>query len=260
MGHQAENVSPGAADAGDVVEGAVRIGRERNRAAGGCVAENDAVFTMQLVESSLIAEVISLHVADRDGQNFSLRAGVGERRGCVFGSNVNRLADIFQAGIAQKRSGQEAGFAENLETVADSEDEPAAIGKAAHGFHDRREFCDCAGAQVIAESKPSGNDDGIGILQVMRFVPEESNRLFGYLLNGPERVVIAVGAGKDDDAEFHGMGLADFSLAWREFSDSEDGGAACCARCVISSYCGCAPAFVEVAVAGAMPTISFWFG
>jgi hypothetical protein len=37
----------------------------------------------------------------------------------------------------------------------------------------------------------------------MRFVPQERDRLFGNLLNGPESIVIAVRAWENDDAEFH---------------------------------------------------------
>jgi hypothetical protein len=39
-------------------------------------------------------------------------------------------------------------------------------------------------------------------------VPEESDGLLSNLLDRPEGIVIAVGTGKDDDAEFH------LSLSW----------------------------------------------
>ena len=216
MGHHAENVSAAAADAGDVIEGAVGIGCGCDRASCGRVTENYAVFAVQLVEGRLIAKIISLHVADGNGQHFSLRAGLGEWGGRIFDANMNRLANIFEAAVAKERSGQEAGFAKNLEAVADSEHEAAAVGKAADRFHDGREFCDGAGAQVIAEGKASGDDDGVAIFKIVRFVPEKSNRLFGYLLDGPERVAIAVGAGEDDYAEFHGMGFSRFQFSMGE--------------------------------------------
>ena len=36
----------------------------------------------------------------------------------------------------------------------------------------------------------------------MGFVPQKRDRLFSYLLDGPERVMVAVRTGEDDDTEF----------------------------------------------------------
>src|SRR5205823_8092292 len=72
-----------------------------------------------------------------------------------------------------------------------------------HLVHDGRELSDGGGARVIAIGKAARDDDGITILQVVRLMPEHGGLLAG---GGNGRVVtilIAVGAGKDDDAKLH---------------------------------------------------------
>ena len=116
---------------------------------------------------------------------------------------MDRLADVFEACIAQKSSGQQAGLAKNLKSVTNSEHQAAAVRKLPDRFHHRREFCNCPSPQIIAIRKATGNNDCIAILQIMRVVPQESNRLPGDLLDGPKRVVIAVRSGEDDDTKLH---------------------------------------------------------
>jgi phosphoribosylpyrophosphate synthetase len=131
-------------------------------------------------------------------------AGVGEWRLRIFDSHLDRFADIFQADVAHERSGKQPGFAENLETVADAEDESASVGELTNGFHDRRKLRDSASAEVIAKGKASRNDDGIAVLQVVRVVPEKSYGLLSDMLDRPESIVVAVGTGENYDAKFHG--------------------------------------------------------
>ena len=68
-------------------------------------------------------------------------------------SGVGRLhlqphvaAHEVQAGVAGQRPGQQAGFAQHLETVADSQDRQPTRGGLDHLTHHRREPGDCAGA------------------------------------------------------------------------------------------------------------------
>src|SRR5580704_7560557 len=151
-------------------------------------------------------------MADRDGQHFSLRTGVGERSGGVLYAHLHRLADVFQSRIAHESAWQKPRFAQDLKTITDSEHQTSAIGKPADRLHYWREFRNRAGAQVVAKSKPSGDDDGVAVLEVMRFVPEEGYRLLGNLLNRPVGIVVAVRTGKDDDSEFHRrLSLGDLS-------------------------------------------------
>src|ERR1017187_4045210 len=113
------------------------------------------------------------------------------------------LADVLQSGIAHESAGKESGLAENLETVADPEDEASIGCKFADRFHHWREFGDCTGAEIIAVGEATGNDDCVTPLQVRRVVPEEGHGLLGDFRDGPKGVVITVGTGEDDDAKFH---------------------------------------------------------
>src|SRR5580658_4328878 len=134
---------------------------------------------------------------------------MGERSIGVLHPYVYRLADIFQSHVAHQGAGQQTGLAQNLKAVADPEHQSAAVSELLDRFHHRREFSDGASAQVIAEGKAAGNDDGIAVLQVMRLVPEECNRLLRNLLDGPIGIVIAIRSRENDDAEFHPSFLAE---------------------------------------------------
>src|SRR5258708_11724520 len=160
---------------------------------------------MQLIQGRLIAEIVSFHMSDWDRQQFPQRTGIGKRNLGILNSHLHRFADVFQAGVAHKRSRQKAGLAQDLKAIADSQYQSPTLGKPAHRLHYWRKFRNRAGSQVIPKSEPSRNNDRIAILQIVRFMPQESNWLFGYLLQGPEGVVITVRTGKDDDSKFHRM-------------------------------------------------------
>src|SRR5207253_5678824 len=72
-----------------------------------------------------------------------------------------------------------------------------------HRVHDRRKTGQRSGAQVVAVRKASGNDDGIVTAQVGVAVPDEINRLSDVFRDHVVSIVIAVRAGKNNDAEFH---------------------------------------------------------
>ena len=67
----------------------------------------------------------------------------------------------FRVDIAQQRAGEQAGFHQNLEAVADAEHEAAVGGELLHRAHDGREAGDGAAAQVIAVGEAAGEDDGV---------------------------------------------------------------------------------------------------
>jgi hypothetical protein len=61
----------------------------------------------------------------------------------------------------------------------------------------------------MTEGESAGDDDSVASLKVVRFVPEKSNGLFGNLLDGPVRVVIAIRSRENEDAKFHRSFLGD---------------------------------------------------
>src|SRR5258707_9157849 len=203
MGHHAEDVASRAADAGDIFQRSIRIRSRRDFALQVRVAEYDAVVAVQPGKRRLVAKIIAFHVADGDGQHFAFAASVGKRSVVVFDSYLHRFADIFQSDVAHQRSGQQSGLTQNLEAVADTEDDSATGREFADGFHHGRELGDGTGAEVVTESKASGDDDGVAVLEVVRVVPEKRHRLPGDLLDGPKSIVIAVRSGEDYDAKFH---------------------------------------------------------
>src|SRR5208282_2346961 len=204
MRHHAQHIASRAADSGDILKRPVGIRFRCDFALRIRVAENNAVVAFQFSECRLIAKIIAFHVADGDGQHFALAAGVGKRSLIVFDSHLHRLADIFQSDVAHQRSGKQSRLAQNLETVADTEDQPAAGGKLAHRFHDWRKLRNRPGAEIVAVSEATRHNDHIAVLQIVRIVPEERCRLIGHVLGGPESIVVAVRSGENYDAKFHG--------------------------------------------------------
>src|SRR5712692_8087665 len=203
MGHHAEHVASGAADAGNIFQRSVGVGFRCDFALRVRVAEDDTVVALQISECGLIAKIIAFHVADGDGQHFASAAGVGKRRVVVFDSYVHRLADIFQTDVAHQRSGQQSRLTQNLEAVADTEDQSAPVGELTNRSHHGREFGDGASTEVVAEGEASGDDNGVAVLEVVRVVPEESYGLLGNLLDGPESIVVTVRSGENNNAKFH---------------------------------------------------------
>src|ERR1019366_5560466 len=203
MGHHPQHVAAWAADAGYVFERSVGIRFRRDLALRACIAEDYAVVALQFGQGRFIAKIIAFHVSDGDGQDFAFFARIRERRLIVFHSYVHRLANIFQADIPHESSRQQSRFTQDLEAVADAQHQAALVGEFADGLHDRGELGDGAGAEVVAVSEPSWHDDGVAVLKVLGVVPKESYGLLRDLLDGPEGIVIAVGTGENNDAEFH---------------------------------------------------------
>ena len=170
---------------------------------GSCVAEGDAVVALEGCERRFVTEVVAFHVTDGDLEHLASGQCAGEGRVGRLGAQMHLLADVFESGIAHEGTWQQAGFAEDLEAVADAEHEATGSGKALHGLHDRREVRDGTGAQVVAIGETAGDQDGIATFQVFGLMPEHGDRLVRNLLDDVVGVVVAVGAREDEDAEFH---------------------------------------------------------
>jgi len=117
---------------------------------------------------------------------------------------MDLLADIALAGVAHQRAGEQASLAEDLEAVADAEDEAAGVGEALDRLHDGCELGDGSGAEVVAIGESAGNEDGVAALEVFGGVPEIGDGLVHQSVDDVVGVVVAVRAGEDEDAELHG--------------------------------------------------------
>ena len=168
------------------------------------VAEGDAILGFELVERAVVGVVVAFAVGDRHGQHLPFLAPCVNGEFVVSTRNLDGLADEFQSRVAQQRAGQQAAFAEDLEAVADAQHEPAIGGELLDSLHHRRELGDRSAAQVVAVGEAAGQDDSIDIAELLRVVPDEFRLLTEILRDGVQSVVIAIAAGKNDNAKFHG--------------------------------------------------------
>ncbi len=90
------------------------------------------------------------------------------------------------------------------------ENQSAVGGELSHRGHDRRKFGDGAAAEIIAVGEAAGQDHGVGVAQRSGVVPDKFAGLAEVMGDGVPGVVVAIAAGKNDDAESHGE---NFSLA-----------------------------------------------
>src|SRR5207249_8895434 len=102
-----------------------------------------------------------------------------------------------------ERSRQHSRLAQNLEAIADAQHHPSTRRKLANRLHHRRKLGNRSRPQIVAIGEAAGYDDGITVFKIVRFVPEKRNRLLGYVLDGPKRIVVAIRPRKYDNAEFH---------------------------------------------------------
>src|SRR5262245_12762008 len=119
--HQAEDVSFFVAHPGDVIQGAVGIGRRRWLASGIDIAQHNLTVFIQTFQRFFVGVIAAFAMFDRDFEQLTLFCSVGERRIGFFDAQMNLLADKLQGGVAHQRTRQQAGFAENLKAVADAE-------------------------------------------------------------------------------------------------------------------------------------------
>ncbi len=140
-----------------------------------------------------------------DGHSQNLTAGklACERRVGFLGAQMDVAAGEAKVFVAHQRPRQEADFREHLEAVADSEDQPALRGVTADRLHDRSKFRQRSGPQIVAVSESAGNDHAIDTFQIGVFMPEDFRLGAENVARDMQRVVIAIGAGENDHAEFH---------------------------------------------------------
>ena len=136
-----------------------------------------------------------------DAQALAERARAGERATAVEHLELYLPEREAPVGVAEQRAGQEAGLAEHLKAVADSEHEAAVTREVDHGLHRRREARDRAGTQVVAIGEAAGDDDRVGAFEVALAVPDQLG-----VTDPPgcfERVDLVTRAGKLQNPELH---------------------------------------------------------
>ncbi len=69
--------------------------------------------------------------------------------------------------------------------------------------------------RVVAIGEAAGDEDRVAALEVFGGVPEVGDRLVGNRGDNVVSIVVAVGAGEDQNAEFHTLRI---SFAWRRYT------------------------------------------
>ena len=124
----------------------------------------------------------------------------GERGVGALDLHVHVTADEFQPGIAHQDARQQTGLAQNLETVADAEHQPARGCEVAHGVHHGRARRDSAAAQIIAIGEAAGHHHEVGAFwQRGLGVPDHCGLVAGGQFQRSRHVALAVDAGEDED-------------------------------------------------------------
>ena len=150
-----------------------------------------------------IREVAALAVRDGHLDQLPLRGGAGERRVGGFHADGDGTAHETELPVAQQRAGKQAALDQNLESVADAQNQAALLREFLHRGHDRREFGDGAAAQVVAVGESARQNHRIGVAERSGIVPDEFGRLAQIVRDRVPRVVVAIASRKHDDAESH---------------------------------------------------------
>src|SRR6185437_4905088 len=160
-------------------------------------------FALKSIERLIIRGVTSVTVCNGNAQNRAPFIAVAEQRLGRLDAQPNQLGDELEAGVSQERAGKQPGLARDLESVADREHGPASVGVRDHVLHHGTEARDGAGPQIVAVTESARQHDHVASREIVLFVPEV-HRLFAERFgHGVVGVVVAVGAGKSDDAELH---------------------------------------------------------
>ena len=127
------------------------------------------------------------------------------RKGRVTVSVLQKglLADVVLAGIAHQRSRQQPRLAQDLKAVADAHHQAAIFRELRDRLHHRRKLRDGARPQIVAIGESARYEDGVAALKVLRGMPQIGHRLMRNRIDHVVGVMVAIGPGKDQNAEFH---------------------------------------------------------
>jgi hypothetical protein len=124
VGHHPQHIPALVRDGSDAVQRPVRVRLIRDGSSRIAVSEDYLPVRFQACQILRCGVEASLVVGDRDAQQLPWAIGAGECR-LPFDPQVDVAADEFQATVAQHGAGEKACLLQDLETVADSQDEAA---------------------------------------------------------------------------------------------------------------------------------------
>jgi hypothetical protein len=136
--------------------------------------------------------------------------GDGYFQGVAFVACAAQI-DVFRnellIGVPKQRAGQQVGFTEDLESVANAEYFTAFGGEAGNALHDGAKAGDGAAAEIVAIGKSAGKDDAVFFAkaaQVRILMPKHGHFLAEVVGQGVLHVSIAIGTRENDNSKSHG--------------------------------------------------------
>ncbi len=113
------------------------------------------------------------------------------------------LADEFTRSVAQQCARNQAGFGQNLESVAHSKDVAASVGMLNNLLHDGRKTGNGARTKVVPVRKSAREHDHVNPLKVAFFMPKAYGFAAHALSEGLDHVLVAIRTRKSYNTEFH---------------------------------------------------------
>ena len=188
---------------GDVLDRPIRIELVADAAIRPAVTEQDLVAVLQGVEPGIVDGVVAFAVGDWDAQRLSIRQTGCHGRHQRLGTQQHVAADELAALVVAEGPGKQARLAEDLEAIAHTEDESAPARVGHHLIHDGRETRDGSTAEIVSVAEATGQDHQVDPLEVAVLVPEPLDVEPEFRAEGVFHVVVAIGPGEGDDADFH---------------------------------------------------------
>ena len=236
VGHEAEDQACGVADGGDVVDRAVGISGEAvgRSGVGGGVGERDlSVVPEGLTDDVVGGDELAFAVSDGEIDGFvevggpdasaGLRLEAHPLGGEAVGVVVGKRAGLSRA--AGDGAGEQAGFDQDLESVADTNGGFSFFDKSAQDVAevvDELVGEDFSGGDVVAVAEPAGDGEQLEFVEEI-WVFEKAIEVdaFGFCAGKIEGVCgfeITIGAGgaKDEGMGGHGTHMIGAVQAWRD--------------------------------------------
>jgi len=113
------------------------------------------------------------------------------------------LADEFETTILEEGPREHASFSQDLESVADPDDVPPAVGKCLDLLHDWGEPRDRPTAEVVTVGESTGEDYAVNALKTSLLMPQKASVLTEHMFDDVVAVVVTVAAGKGNDSKVH---------------------------------------------------------
>ena len=113
---------------------------------------------LQGLEGRSVGEVVALSMGYGNLQDLTRCTVGGKGCGGTLNTQARPLTSVLEVVVSREYAGKQAGLAENLEAVADANDQPAAGGEAGYGRHNRGEAGYRPCPQIVSVGKPAGQD------------------------------------------------------------------------------------------------------